>query len=173
MHTPETIQAVFHALVDPAADLSQAAQQLGLSLPELLEIAESPQVTAAIEALEKLAAIRARAVTALAAHTALAALAHIAASDAQTPGGVETRRKAASQILRMHAETTRPDDHLLAGDAPSTPSARGHNRRAPEANQTSHAEPIDPAAAHRPPPSPGQRPPASAPTASGPLKRTA
>lgn len=104
MHTQETIEVVFRALLDPSADFLDAAAELGVPLTEFLEIAESPQITEAIEALEKLAAIRERALLARASHTAIAALERIADSDPETPGARETARKAAAQLLRMSAK---------------------------------------------------------------------
>ncbi len=104
MHTQETIEAVFRALLDPSADFLDAAAELGIPLTEFLEIAESPQITAAIEALERLAAIRERALLARASRTAIAALERIADSDPETPGARETARKAAAQLLRMAAK---------------------------------------------------------------------
>lgn len=121
MHTHQTTEAVFHALLDPGADLVESARSLGLTLAEFLEIAESPQVTGAIEALERLAEIRTRAITARAAHTAVAALERIAAGDPQTPGAVETCRKAAAQILRLAPKPETPHLAPAEGAAPLAP----------------------------------------------------
>jgi hypothetical protein len=104
MHTQETIEAVFRALLDPSADFIDAATELGLPLTEFLKIAESPHIAGAIEALEKLAAIRERALLARASHAAITALERIADSEPETPGARETSRKAAAQVLRMAAK---------------------------------------------------------------------
>ncbi|MBK7403580.1 MAG: hypothetical protein IPJ41_02820 [Phycisphaerales bacterium] len=106
MNTPETTQAVFAALLDPAADLLELSNELKLPLTEILAIAESPEITAAIEALERLALIRSRVQIALSRHTAIATLERIAAQEAQTSSALETARKAAAQILRIAASTS-------------------------------------------------------------------
>lgn len=105
MSTHEHTQAVFAALFDPATNLITLANELDLSLTEVVAIAGSPEVTAAIEALEKLAAIRARVQIALGFHTAVATLERIAAMEATTPTGIECARKAAAQLLRMSAKS--------------------------------------------------------------------
>jgi len=143
MHTQETIEAVFRALLDPSADFLDAAAELGIPLTEFLKIAESPQITEAIATLEKLAAIRERALLARASHTAIAALERIADSDPETPSARETSRKAAAQLLRTAAkaeaslplpiphspmpttpaESSRPGESDVQSDAACAPSS--------------------------------------------------
>jgi hypothetical protein len=132
MHTQETIEAVFRVLLDPNADFIDAANELGLPLTEFLKVAESPQITGAIEALEKLARIRERALLARAAHTAIAALERIADTDPETPSARETARKAAAQLLRMAAKGPAPSDpqpeHVAPAAQPtSAPSPSAHH----------------------------------------------
>ncbi len=121
MHTHETTEAVLRTLLDPEADVIDSAGQLGLTLAEFLQIAESPPVLQAIEALERIAEIRKRALLARSAHTAVAALERIADGDPQTPGAVETCRKAAAQILRLAPKPETPHLAPAEGAAPLAP----------------------------------------------------
>lgn len=123
MNTPETTQAVFAALLNPATDLLTLAHDLQLPLDEILAIAESPEVAAAIEALERLAHIRARIQIALGLHTAVATLERIAAQDSQTPAATETTRKAAAQLLRMAASTNAEREPKGATESEADPPA--------------------------------------------------
>lgn len=124
MHSHETVDAVFQALLDPETDLAHSARALGLPLSEFLVVTESPAIRAELDALEKLAAIQAQTVIARALHTAALALERIAAGDDRPPAVVETCRKAASQILRLAGKSVTPprDDPESPPDTPPEPT---------------------------------------------------
>jgi len=124
MHSHETVDAVFQALLDPETDLPHSARALGLPLSEFLAVTESPAIRAELDALEKLAAIQAQTVIARALHTAALALERIAAGDDRPPAVVETCRKAASQILRLAGTSVTPprDDPESPPDTPPEPT---------------------------------------------------
>ncbi|MBK7403818.1 MAG: hypothetical protein IPJ41_04085 [Phycisphaerales bacterium] len=144
MSTHQHTQAVFAALLDPATDLIDLSNELQLPLTEILEIAESPQITAAIEALEKLAAIRSRVQVALSLHTAIATLERIAAQEPQTASATETTRKAAAQLLRMAGQTQSGTQAEVQGLAQAQTRARGR-RESPSEGEADPQSPTRPA----------------------------
>ncbi|HZW11016.1 MAG TPA: hypothetical protein VFF69_14030 [Phycisphaerales bacterium] len=129
--TPETVQAVLRALLNPNADFVEAAAALGLTPAQFLAIAESPPVTQAIQALEQLSQLRARTLLALSSHAAIAALTRIATSEPETPTARETCRKAAAQILRMAAKAEADAAQVIRPVSPEAPASMPSAARPP------------------------------------------
>jgi hypothetical protein len=144
-HDPRTVESVFHTLLNPDADFVEAARSLGLTLAQFLVIAESPPVTEAIDALEKLGQLRARALLAVSSHAAIAALNRIATSEPETPTARETVRKAAAQILRMAAKAEAAEIPLRNAEGVAESSRRAEACAAEHDKQAASATARNPA----------------------------
>jgi hypothetical protein len=71
---PDTVNAILSALITPETTLNHLAESLGLEFDELLELIESPEMTAKIERLQRVLDQRVRLLTSAGEQEALGAL---------------------------------------------------------------------------------------------------